>query len=953
MKVLQFGLALEERVYPMPEVEQIPYEGFVGPLGLLHYLEKHLGIRYPERHDYLRYEQYRQLLMAYLALHPDAFYARSFEADKMATAVALLGRRDELLLGGWNFHLEEGLPKRLYTLAAIEQLAKTGQPTELFDSTAERFCYVLNRLSQRSIPLETIYLNEPLNFLPPHLQQLFGVLKQIGVTVVPLPQIQPEGKGDLANFQRALLKEPYQRGEVQGDGSLVIIRAKRETDAAIYWAKLFRKNPSYRPVCLIPAKNRALDNALIEEGLPSLGIRSASLARPTLQLLKLASVFLWKPIDPYKILEFVSLPNAPIHPVLAREIAKMMAKKPGLFSGSWNAMVRNFFDYYDIAIQEQPERAEELREEQKEAQEAYRFWFNRRRYESSAQVPKFEVIDLYRHVSIWAKKEEEELKKQVDKLQKQLDAPQTPQEQLPKLEQYKGDLMNRQPALEALRIQSSNIVQILEALPEDDTHLSNLRLERLVRTINEPAAMQFRPAELGHLSYVHESSGLVRPTKELLWWNFVAVEREPGFARWYQHERSYLQQKGMQLETPSDENARLLWQRLRPVLQTKQRLILVIPEYIDGQEQLAHPLWGDLCAALGEQHLERITIDLDLASNPSLLELNALPEQVPISATALGKPKPYLFVDASKNLQQTNTESFSSLDNLLYYPYQWVFRHQMKLNKSSMLSVVNDRILKGNMAHRIFEDLMQAVQGAVEPWKQTAVFDWIDEHIETLLEREGAVLLMYGYEPERIGLINTIKRAAWALIKAIQENGWRIKATEAVIHGKMADQELKGVVDLVLERTRAGQLEHAIVDLKWGGSTYRKSQIQNNEDLQLVIYSKLLAPEVGWAHTAYFIMESGKLIARNNQAFDVAEVVQPDQDFRAIHESIWQKMIKTYEWRMEQIRSGKIEVRTEETAEAIDEEEDEMDMETLLELLAMKKGNAPFDDYQVLINLIN
>jgi len=953
--IIQFGLEIEERTFP--EYIKIPEEVDLccNSNSLIAYLEKHLGISYPERHDYLRFEQYRQILTVHLVLHPNAFYKASFEADNMATAIALLQRRDELLINGWDFTYEANMPTRLKTLAEIENLVQNGEPTPLFDGFAERFRRVLHFVNLLPLPLQKIYLNEPLNLLPPHLQELFGNLQNIGIDLVELKYPIGAKRGDLQTFQKALLKEPYDRHQVKADGSLIIIQAKRETYAAEYLAKVFVENPDYRPVCLIPDKNRALDNTLVEEGLPSLGILSASIARPTLQILKLVSTFLWRPINPYKILEFVSLPNTPIHPALARGIARIMAQKPGLFSGAWNAMVRQFFDYYDEKIKEQPENRTSLEEEKDKAQEEYRFWFTRRRYDTAKSVPKSEVIELYRYVSIWARKQEDEHKKTIENLQKKLDSPSTPHNKLQELEGYREDLQNGLPALEGLKIQSNNIVQVLEALPENDTHLSNLRLERLVRTINEPAAIRFRSEEVGHLPYVYKGSAIVRPTEEVFWWNFVDVERETGFARWYTKERAYLEQADVSIETPSEENLRLLWQRMQAILRTQKRLVLVMPQYIEGKEQLPHPLWGDLCAALGEDDLDRIIVHLDTQKNIQFLEqYYTLPSFISLMPKILGKPKPHFYVPKEKNIQQSETESFSSLNSLLYYPYQWVFRYQVKFKKSSMLSVVKDRVLKGNIAHNVFEGLFNAIKASTEKWAKEQVLDWVGEHISELFEREGAVLLMYGQEAERIGLTNKIKQAAWALVFAIQENGWTIVDTELPISGKVAKQELKGIVDLVLQRKKGKDYEKAIVDLKWGGATYRKDQLRNGEDLQLVIYSKLLEQHESWAHTAYFIIESGKIIARNNLAFDSAEVVAPEADFREVHQMIWNRIEKTYQWRMHQIKEGEIEVRTELTHEDLEEliNQNAMDPSEFMDLLEMKRGNAKYDDYQVLINLV-
>jgi len=62
---------------------------------------------------------------------------------------------------------------------------------------------------------------------------------------------------------------------------------------------------------------------------------------------------------------------------------------------------------------------------------------------------------------------------------------------------------------------------------------------------------------------------------------------------------------------------------------------------------------------------------------------------------------------------------------------------------------------------------------------------------------------------------------------------------------------------------------------------------------------------------------------------------------------ILDRMQKTYEWRLDQISRGEIEVRCAQTAADLEEQYDD-----LLDLLEMKTEDARFDDYRVLINLL-
>lgn len=951
--IVQFGLEIEERRYPDYISEPEPIEHYCGPKSFITLLERHLGIRYPERHEYLRFEQYRQILEVHLQMHPDAFYAASFGADKIATAVALLARRDELLLSGWDFQPAAGLPPRLRTLAELEALVHEGTPTELLPGYAERHQRVRRDLAYAQVPLQKIYLTEPLQLLPPHLQQLLQQLEAKGILLVQPIDPTPNTETDLGNLQAALLKQPYNKHQIQADGSLLLLRAKRETQAADYCAKLFQINPELRPVCLIPNKNRALDNALVEEGLPSMGIASESIARPTLQILKLASAFLWKPIDPYKILEFVSLPNIPLDKRLARNIARLMAQKPGLFSGSWNGMVRDFYEELEerMAAAETPAERAELQARKDKAQEQYRFWFVRRRYDIHEAVPRRDVIELYRYVSQWARDQEDENKQLIDNLQKTINKPSTPHDKLEGYRRYKEDLQNALPALEALRVQSGNLVQVLEALPESEASLPYLRLERLVRTVNEPAAVRFRAAELHHLPFVHQHNALVRPAPTVLWWNFIHSDRAVGFARWYRAERAYLAPLGVVLETPAEENARLLWQRMQPMLKAEQRLILVLPDYVDGKEQLPHALWGDLCAALGEAQLDQLTLDLEQRSGMDFWgQFYELPHYIHLMPRSLGQTPSAFQLPAEVAWEPTVTESFSSLDLLLYYPYQWLFRHQVQLSRGTVWKVVEERRLEGNLAHRLFELLLTDVKASQQRWSKPQVFAWVEEHAQDLLEREGAVLLMYGQEARRIGWLQKVQQAAWTLLYTLQQNNWQIYAIEHPVTGKVGAMELKGIVDLVLERRQGERIEYAIVDLKWSGKQHFLRKMSNGEDLQLVIYSKLLGIGLDWAHTAYYTISTETFIARNRKAFRSAQVTpETEQSFQELHQAIWDKIEATYQWRLEEIRTGRIEVRTEDTlTELEDWLQDNISFERLLQLLEMKQESARYDDYRVL-----
>ena len=907
---LVFGLELDGPALPL---NAFPEGGiaYLGPQGLLRTLENHLGLSgHPTDNEYLRIEAFRQLLIPFLADEPQAFFADSFAADQFATAADLLGRRDELLLNGWDFPTASDLPDRLHTLAQLEARIREKR-IDLPPGFADRYRRVMSELPRRPHPFRKIQLREPERLLPQYLRRLLRRLQETApgspeLAELPLPAV--EGSTDLQRFQQILARGPEQKNKttLKADGSLLLLRAPSGSLAAGYLAQLFRRNPAFRPVCLLPEKNRTLDDALVQEGLPSLGIQSASLARPSLQILKLVTAFLWDPVDPYKVLEFVSLPVKPLADDLATLLAGQMARTPGIRSEEWT---RNVFRYFD---QLNERAAYDRSVDPRAVRDQYEFWFERQRYPVDQTVPKEEVSRIFRYLQRWA------------------------------VQAYDED-NSRGASLLVLSEQAKRIGEILETLPEPE--LTQLELERIVRTIYEPSPVVFQEAELGHLSYVYHPGGLTRSVDRLLWWNFVQNEPVYFFSRWYRQELDRLQQADACPDPPQLANDRLQWYRALPFLLAREQVVLVIPEQLYGENTNPHPLFGDLEAAFSNP--EEITLDLEQASKDGpLARLFQYPPRKELPFVRLGRPQPFLQIDRLKRVQLRPYETYSSLETLFYYPYQWVFRYQIRLRKSSILSVVKDETLMGNLAHRFFQLLLRE---DFYGWDKPGLERWTQRQAADLLAREGAVLLLYGKEPERVAFVNHLQYAAWSLVSLLQQNDWKVRGTELALEGAFDNTPLRGIADLVLERTD----ELALVDLKWRGAGYRERVIKNEEDLQLALYARLLAPEGGWIHTAYFIINRGKMLARNNRAFQSVIPIAPESDPDEIYDRIWRRMETTYRWRRRQLDEGQIEIRCAHTLPDLDEAYADLPPEfDWMDLLEMKTEDSRFDDYRTLINLV-
>ncbi|MFN0212843.1 MAG: PD-(D/E)XK nuclease family protein [Saprospiraceae bacterium] len=877
-------------VHAPPTLDQ---EGalFAGPEKLLLWLEVQLGLKgYRNNTAYLRIELYRQALGQFLSEKGKSipsFFENSFDADRFATAEALLAWRDELLLGGWDFLQSNEIPPRLQNIADVEVFFQNKlQDPELAIQAAgyaDRFEQVLGLLKNRPIALDKILLYEPEHLQSPAIQRALQIFRQQGIEIMDIKF------GGEAAINTRLGK--LQNGTGTGEGKLAILYARRDSDAATFLAQTLRNNPNYQPVFLLPEMNLLLEQNLSNEGFAPMGVLSASLARPSLQVLKLAPAFLWEPVDVFKIMEFVTLPLKPLDSGLALEIARVIAEKPGLFSDTWFAAV---FGYLERA--EVPD----------EARKQYNFWFDRRRYPADGTAPKRDAVALYGYLQEWA------------------------------FDFYESSGSNN-PSLLVLAEQARRIRELLETLPEQ--RIGFLELERIVRTIYEPSPMQLATAETGCFKYIHKPGAFAAPVEDLIWWNCVYENGTPPPDKWQKVERNFLENRGVVLETPRQQSQRNQLLQMRPVIRTSGSLLLVVPEQVDGAETEKPLLLSDIKAVFGEE-INEFSYHLECENDRNrFANWLKLPDQEQITTRAAARPKPHIHLKNPDLLTESEYETPTNLDSLFYYPHRWFFRQKLRLYRSGLLSVTGDNTLLGSLAHRFFEKLLKEDLTQID---RLSLNQWVESEAEILLPREGATLLLYGREPERMSFLAKVKNAAWNLISLIRSNRWIVENTEMELEGSFLGMTVRGKADLVLRRDD----EQAIIDLKWSGVKRRKELIQNGEDLQLVLYAHLLPPTEQWPHTAYFILDEGKMIARNSSAFQEAIVAgRGGEDHVAACNTIFEKMEKTYAWRLEQIKKGLIELRTARTAAELEA----LYQDQLFELLEMKNEDARWDDYATLL----
>ena len=967
-----FGLELSDKFYPNVSAQTLA----MGEQQFISFLETQTAIPLENTQEFLRVEQFRQLLALYLEQKKSAFFANSFAADSLATANAILSMRDELKLSFWDFANFTETPKRLKQFSEIENLLLKTPTLKLNLGFADRFLLIEKTLDLKTISLQSVTIIEPFELLPNHWQRLFLKLQLKGVQIKKYERqtnsnLEKSKLNDLQTLQAFVEQriDKKQAANLVADGSVIIIKARHESEGCTWLAKLVNLNTKWKPLLLIPEQRKGLDIAMIYQGQPSMGLTTKSKARPTLQLLKLVSDFMFKPLNPYKLLEFLNLANKPLHEGISRKLADVVSKRPGIYSDVWVAVVATWFEKFDTKINNSVTNNKQLQLERDKAQEQYKFWFDRPRVDiNNGKVATRTVIIIFDYIKDWAEEElslrKAELKKTEEKLSSRK-VKLTKANQL-KLEREKRNLKQTVAHFQQLVEQTTQLAQILETVNEQQPRLSSLELERLVKYVAEPTATTYREAEKGCFDYVQQPSA-VGEAEEVLWWDFVKVEQPPLFSRWYLQEFNYLQQNNWQIDNADLAQQRRLWQQKQPILAAQQRLILFIPDNIEGKEQEKHRLyadvesiWGD-CKSItynienyfesekynfkgkenfetaensNERSGERNDTVVNKNTNSEILNQWQLPNYELLTAIVWEEIEDSIEIEDGNKIELRPIESFSSLNELINKPHEWLLKYALELRKSPILSVVSKEALVGNLAHNIISDFLtewknkqtinenfntenqqqeqqQELQTSSEnkklsPQTRQSVKEWLQEKEDKYIEKEGAILSMYGKEPERADFFNKLENSLWTLVRNIQVNGWAIRGAEQPLQGNFEGQQIAGRADLILER---GEKDMALLDLKWKNSKYWIDALKNKDDWQLAIYAGMLAQEVGGnkeISTGYFSLLDAKAVSRDKRIFKEAQTAENSGDNGNVLEELVEKIIYTSQHRIKQMQSGKI-----------------------------------------------
>lgn len=827
----------------------------LGPLGLLTVLETHLGLLRAPVSQSERVVQMRQCLRA--AMTAPRFYARSFEADELGSAATLLGWRDMWFEHGWSGTLAAGAGagagNRLADMAAVEALASSAVAPGL----GRRLADVASALQHRRPQIERIELLDPLDDFPLAWRRVLHHLP-----VVDASMVEPAGRSGtmLRDLQDALCHardgKRTSRLAWRGDETLRVVRAETVLGAALWQAMQMRQGRASH-VVMAPSGGSLLDAALAAADRPRLGLAGASTLRPALQLVPLAMKLLWAPLDFSALLQFLTHPLHPIHPMARRRIAERLADAPGIGGKGWQELL--------------DEVAADLGERGARVMADVAFWIEHERFDPTARTPLSASLDRAERLVTF----------------------------------FSNRLLDEDPARRAAwhagHAQASALRLALQALmAQGDDRIGPEMLNKLVaQASGRGSGNPLLDAQAGALPSVTDPAAVVEPFDEVTWWQ-LAARPIPAPYVWSKSEIESLREAGVELpEIPSllERQAR---GALRPLLLARERLTLVLPP--PGQE--VHPVWL-LVEGLLDKNVPIETVERALAAGPA-------DGITPVKHETLPALRRWWQLPGGTVVPWPAKVSYSSLQPLLFNPYQWLLRYPARMQTSALLNMPNDFRLLGQLAHRAVERLYGHA-GSLG-WTTEQVAHWFDQNLDAIVDEEGAVLRMPGKRSELEGFRLRFRASLLRLHTHLQTAKVERVESEKEFEAETALGLLHGSTDLLLS---FGGSREAVIDMKWAGTSKYRKVLEQGSHLQLAVYAFLQErASKRWPAVGYYILREGDLLTPADHLFPDARPVLQAEGATA---ALWEQAKATWRWRRAQIDKGAVELvvdGTEETDES-------------------------------------
>ena len=823
----------------------------VGPEGLLSLLELHLGIHHEEisvtDRQAAYYAAFRKVMNQGKNILTD-----SWEKNGLGVSNECLKWRDALRGNGWQAQMQQP-SKRLEVLSQVE--AYFHAPA--FGDRLE----VLHPLLQQQSPLppkSRIFVAEQNEKgLPPAIAGLLTTLQAKGTEIVyESDTVLAAAGSNLSQVQKLLINHEATDTLKEKDTSFQIWKFATELDAARFVASC----PKNAFNVYVTADGKLFDNVQRMLQQPTSG-SSITNAHPQIaQLFKLGLNLFEYPFNIRNLISWLMMPIHPIKSELRRNLVKVLLSTGGYKNEEYQEAVTS----YRQKIQGEAEDKEQAKSAVKKLNDSLEIFI---------PTPKAEGVDKQTLLLF-----------------------------INSLNNWCGMMSNLEDINSTDRSQLGKVAGLCKSLASiveeeaDDAQIPFRKLEGWTSALYTSTDFAIYSCQAGS-RWTVAASDIAEATDKIVWtdcYNSSSTVQPTDFLN--EAEKQALAQQGCQFWEDADYNETMMRAMLRPVLKCKKKLVLIVTQTNKGEVTSKHPL----------------LIRLEQAFSKSLSVVCSYPDNHKVEKKTIKlvdnhSEEVELKIKKKRFIEIPDTESYSSLTNLIQYPLDYVMDRILKLRDRSSAEMNDVATVKGNVAHAVIEELFKGTAKEIE----TNIANHFTETLQRMTEEKGAILLLQENIIEWRLFSDQLKECLDALLQIIQTNELTVVGREhrvsnhiGLMKDKTKDPTVNGFVDMTLQNKQG---EIFVFDFKWTSSQkYHKELLEKNASVQLALYEHLISLESDKpvVATAYFTMPWHKLFTTSNR---IAKGANVEHITPANEEVLLEKIKNSYRYRREQLLQGIIE----------------------------------------------
>lgn len=765
---------------------------------------------------------------------------KSFRIDPLSVSNTLLKWRDTLVCAGWNLQSGE---------SGILKLLRDMEPADLSKGKADCWREVLEKSAYISMLPENseIIVTQKETDIPPAVRKILRNLILHSVKV-SYEEDKNEITTDLGHLKSLVSSDEKKKLKLQKDGTLKIWRFDNE-DQAIKYMVSTKSHAWDLWLCQQPKR---LDNILHFFGHPAIGSEISSCQPPVVKLFTIGNSLFERPLNLNRILMWLESPITPLNRKLSHSLAKAVANSGGIENEEWKTVIET---HLEMAANEKERKAEENK---------IRIFlpFLPSLENKDGKIVLNEVINFNKSLRQWA-----------TGLLAMTEFPMEDivRDQLRKINQY-----------------CEMLLLMLESYPADE--ITFLELFNYCQSISGNETYTQYKAETGCCQTIFREGNIHSESRSLAWFCICDGSSDSyPFDFLTDEEFARLEEEGVLLYDRGHV-ARRRNRAIERTLSKARSLTIVETKKINGKSVKRHPLMIQLEAAFGNQ-LEDIT-EYPVLSPSLLAETDIVNNE---------NPSVIMELEPGISIPQRNLpESYTSIDSLIYHPFDYVCRYLARLTDIPHLTVKDVNRTMGNVAHKMIEMAFGDESKSIKPLSEENYISLFNEAVNQV----GLLLR----QPENILELKELQHGMRQALKGIAEfisfNGLRVIACEKSfdIQEWITGLRLGSRADLLLEEKDGTKV---VLDFKWTSNKKKyKEIIKTNTDLQFAIYKWLASRQYDVnVKTAYVLLPSVQIITAD--CFIGVKSLQRDN-----HPSGYntlQMAEKGCRFRLSQFEKGKIE----------------------------------------------